>query len=66
MKVIIIEDTVYKVSNKEHKQLEYMENKINSSQYPLNQHYEMALSEYFDENKHKYVKVGSIDFHFQL
>lgn len=66
MRVIIIEDTVYKISEKEYKQLQYMENKINNAQYPENQHLEMALSNYFDENKDKYTKVGTVDFHFQL
>lgn len=66
MRTIIIEDTVYKVSEKEFKQLEYMENKITNAQYPENQHLEIALSDYFTENRDRYTKVGSIDFHFQL
>jgi hypothetical protein len=66
MKTIIVENIVYKVTEKEYKQLQYMENKINSAQYPESFHLEVALSDYFTDNVERYVKVGSVDFHFQL
>ncbi len=66
MRTIIIEDAVYKVSEKEFKQLEYMENKISNAQYPESWYLEIALSEHLSEKRDSYIKVGTVDFHFQL
>lgn len=66
MRVIIIEDTVYKVSEREFKQLQYMENKVGNAQYPDSWYLEIALSEYLTEKRDSYIKVGAVDFHFQL
>lgn len=62
MKVIIFEDTVYKVSEKEYKKLTVKNNEIKNAQYPLNSKLEEELRCYLDDNKNTYTLIGCVMF----
>lgn len=66
MRVIIIEDTVYKVSEKEYKYLKELERNLKAGDYDHFCNAERYLSQYTTKARDSYTKVGVIDFHFQL
>lgn len=71
MKTILIEDIIYKVSEKEFKVIKTLESnaKENSNVAgpfnAANHIHENILGDYLDENKSKYKLVGPIDFMFR-
>lgn len=66
MRVIVIEDTVYKVNDREYNILKKLEKDLHKGDYNDFCDAERYLSEYTTEARKNYTKVGTIDFHFQL
>jgi len=62
MRVIIIEDSVYKVSEKEYLKLRKMADESTYSDYPLNERLSDELNNYLDDNKSKYKLIGAVNF----
>ena len=58
MKVIILESTVYQITEVQFKQLKKVEN-----DHPKN---DMKLYDYLEQNKSKYKLVGDVNFDFRL
>ena len=64
MRIIIIEDIVFKVTEKQFKEIKEMESEIDKNGYQPDN--ELKKSEFFEENIPTYRKIGMIDYHFQL
>lgn len=62
MKIIIIEDTVYKVSEKEYKKI--IEVREEAERLPFGG--DLHLDEYLHFNKDKYKKIGVVELDFRL
>lgn len=62
MKVIIIEDTVYKVTEKEYNFLQTKSDEIKNAQYPLSSKLHEELMIHLDNSKYSYNKVGVVMF----
>ena len=69
MKLIIIEDGAYKVSEKEYLKIKSLEDNLKDPFIAFNHKeswkHEDILANYLDENKHKYTFIDSIWFHYQ-
>jgi hypothetical protein len=57
MKVIIIENTVYKVSERHFKEIKNAEIKYTE---------EVEMSDWLHDNKYKYKVIGDVDYDFRL
>lgn len=66
MKVIIVEDVVYKVTDKEYKKLRAMADGIRDAKYPECEKLSDDLNLYLDENKANYNEVGVIMFDYRI
>lgn len=64
-RVIIYEDTAYKVYEKEYSKLCKMQKESNEADYPDNDRLDEELCCYLDKAILKYEKIGTIDFHHQ-
>ena len=56
MRLIIIESTCYKLTEKQFKEFEAKHNELS----------EMKLSDFLEANKHKYKLMGDIEYNFRL
>ena len=69
MKLIIIEQSAYKVSEKEFAKIKKLEDKLKTpsaiADYKIYDEAEDNLANYLDENKHNYKYVDEIWFHYQ-
>ncbi|MGC4130498.1 MAG: hypothetical protein QM564_13320 [Bergeyella sp.] len=62
MRIIIIEDTVYKVSEKEYKKILEVQKEADNLPFGGDLH----MDEYLYSNKDKYKEIGVVDFDFRL
>lgn len=62
MRIIIIEDTVYRVSEKKYKKI--LEVKEEAERLPFGS--DLHLDEYLQFNKKNYKKIGVVDFDFRI
>jgi len=60
MKIIIIEDCVYKVTNKQFKIIKSKENSLEYSDF------ELEMDTYLLENISKYKLIGNISYQFRI
>lgn len=65
MEIIIIEDVVYKVSDREYKKLREMSEAVKRAEYPMSENLSDDLNDYLDDNKSKYQEVGVIMFDYR-
>lgn len=67
MRTIIVENVIYKVSEKEFKKVKILEQEIkdSASDYKACFAAENRLFEYLDANTDKYKYIGEVDFHCQ-
>jgi len=65
MKTIIIEQSVYKVTDREFNILKEMEKRIKHKEYKRGLKYENELNDYLDVAKILYKFIGTVDFHCQ-
>ena len=64
MRVVVIENTVYNITEKQFKQLKKVQDDTLKHGYrPDN---EMIIADYLDEHKHEYRLVGEVEFDFRL
>jgi len=61
MRIIIIEGTVYRVTEGQFKDIQKI-SEINNDHH----NDELVVSEYLEENKHNYTLLGEIDYDFRL
>lgn len=64
MRVIIIEDIVYKVNEREYNYFKEFERNLKVGDYDYFCNVERYLSEYIIEVCKNYMKIGVIDFYF--
>lgn len=64
MRVIVIEDKVYKVTESIFKKLEQKQSEINSMPYQNGN--DVELSDYIDSLKDQFKLVGYVEFDFRL
>lgn len=55
--IIVIEDVVYKVTQKQFDEIKKINEKYND---------EFNINEFLEENKHNYKLIGDIDYSFRL
>jgi peptide methionine sulfoxide reductase MsrA len=67
MRTIIVENNIYKVSEREFKTIKKLEQHAKDVAADYKQYYEAedALHEYLDVNVGKYRHIGTVDFHCQ-
>ncbi len=68
MSKILIEDTVYSVPKKELLIIRKMERDIKNAaglNYKILYEADFKLSNYLDENKHKYKRIGVVEFQYR-
>ena len=64
MRVIILESTVFKVTEKQYNEIRKMEAEIHKNGYhPDN---DLKVSEWLDEHRPTYKEVGIVDYEFRL
>ena len=63
--VIIIEDSVYTVSERECEKLKSKSIQIKQSKWPISGQLENDLNDYLDENKSSYKLIASVEFDFR-
>jgi len=69
MRTILIEDSIYKVSEREFKVIKKMEQDLKdlaTSHYSLQFEAEDKLSQYLEASKILYKFVGTVDFQYQV
>jgi hypothetical protein len=64
MRHVIIEDTLYKITEFDYKKLEAKKKEIESKEYYNGQ--DMDMMEFIETLEPKWKKLGSIDFDFRL
>lgn len=68
MSKILIEDTIYSVPKKELLVIRKMEDEIKNAvglNYKIGFSADFKLSSYLDENKHKYKRIGVVEFQYR-
>jgi hypothetical protein len=66
MKIIIIEDTAYKISNKEQTKLSKMQAEIKEVRYPECDALDRQLDAYLTKAKKEYTRLGVVSFDYRL
>ena len=64
MRVIVIERTVYKVTEKQFEEIRKIESDIHKNGYHLDN--DIKVSDYLESNKHLYEEIGIVDYDFRL